>query len=373
VSALGRPTVNVVFVSSHSQMGGSEKVLEELLESLPESTIGGVVALQDGPLVERLRARPFPVTVIATGASVTAMSRSAVRLARHLRRVRPQVVHANGVKAALVSAAAARLAAPWRPVPVLWMKHCVTLDGPLGRLLAERCAVVAGVSREVLTGLDDAGRQVLVHPGVRVDTARAAEDAGAFRRRLGVTGPVITVIGRLDPAKGHAELLETLPDVLDRVPDATALLVGPDDSPHPGTRERLARRIRELGVEGQVRLLPHEPSATVIAASDVVCIPTVPRPDGSGREGFGLVAAEALTLGVPVVGYDVGATGEVLDGCGVLLTVGDREGLAREVTRLLSDPGRRAEMVTCGRRRARDLTLERTAHRLLDLYEEVAR
>jgi glycosyltransferase involved in cell wall biosynthesis len=368
-----RRTPTVVFVSSHSQLGGSEKVLAELLETFPDGTVAGVVALQDGPLVDRLVGKGSPITVIRTSASPAAMARSAVLLARHLRRLRPQVVHGNGVKAALISVAAARLAAPLRPVPVVWMKHDVSLDGLPGRMLADRCAAVAGVSREVLAGLGEAGRQVVVHPGVRMDQPETAEDVAAFRRRVGGNGPVVTVIGRLDPAKGHAELLEALPEVLSRVPDVTALLVGPDDPQHPGTRERLTQRIHDLDLDRHVHLLGHEPAATVIATSDVVCIPTVPRPDGSGREGFGLVAAEALTLGVPVTGYDVGATREVLDGCGALVGVGDRTGLADEIVRLLSDPPARADVVARGLRRAGDLTLERTADRLLDLYEEVAR
>lgn len=364
--------MSVLFVSSHSQLGGSEKVLAELLETLPAGVVAGVVALQDGPLVERLAAAGHPPTVLGTSASPAAMAGSAARLARQVRRVRPRAVHANGVKAALAAVLATRLAAPLRPVPVVWMKHDVSLDGPLGRALARRCAAVAGVSREVLAGLGQAGRQRVIHPGIRLQQPDGT-DVAAFRRRIGGTGPVVTVIGRLDPAKGHGELLEVLPDLLRRVPGVTALLVGPDDAQHPGTRDRLAARARDLGVAEHVHLLGHEPSTTVIAASDVVCIPTVPRPDGSGREGFGLVTAEALTLGVPVAGYDVGATAEVLDGCGLLAPPDDRPALADAIVGLLLDAPATADLVARGRRRAADLTLERTVERLLDLYEEVAR
>ncbi|NEK84288.1 glycosyltransferase family 4 protein [Blastococcus saxobsidens] len=367
----GRPP-RVLFVSSHSQPGGSENVLADLLDAMPSATAAGVVALQAGPLVDRLRTRSLPVTVVETTGSPAGLARGAVRLAVRLRCARPDLVHANGVKAALVSAVAARLAAPRRPVPVVWMKHDVSLDGVLGRALARRCGAVAGVSREVLDGLGDAGRQLVVHPGVRIDAVDAAA-AGRFRSELDVPGPVVTVIGRLDPAKGHGELLEVLPDVLSGAPSATALLVGPDDPQHPGVRAQLSARAAELGVTGRVRLLGHRPSATVIGASDVVCVPTMPRPDGSGREGFGLVAAEALVLGVPVVGYDVGATGEVLGGCGALVPGGDRAGLAREIRGLLADPATRAAVGARGRERASGMTVERTAQQLLDLYTEVAR
>lgn len=363
----------VLFVSSHSQMGGSERVLEDLLDELPSGTVSDVVALQEGPLVGRLRDRGLPVEVIATSGSGAAMARSAARLAVLLRRVRPEVVHANGVKAAVVAVAATRMSAPLRSVPVVWMKHDVSLDGPVGRALARSCAAVACVSREVASALERTARTVIVHPGVHIDAVRAVEEAEELRRRLGLAGPVVTVIGRLDPAKGHGELLEALPHVVSEVPDVSALLVGADDPHHPGVRERLSERARRLQVSHRVQMPGHQPAPAVIAASDVVCVPTVPRPDGSGREGFGLVAAEAITLGVPVAGYDVGATGEVLQGAGRLVEVGDRVALAQQIVRLVADPAARAHAIVRGQERAADLTIAHMAERLSDLYREVAR
>ncbi len=363
----------VLFVSSHSQLGGSEQVLEDLLGALPPGTVSEVVVLQEGPLVGRLRDHGLPAEVIATSGSRAAMARSAARLAVLLRRVRPQVVHANGVKAAVVAVAATRLSAPLRPVPVVWMKHDVSLDGPVGRGLARCCAAVACVSREVASALDGAARTVIVHPGVRIDVVQAVDGADELRRRLRLTGRVLTVMGRLDPAKGHGELLEALPHVLSQVPDVTALLVGGDDPQHMGVRERLSERAHRLQVSHRVQMPGHQPATAVIAASDVVCVPTVPRPDGSGREGFGLVAAEAITLGVPVAGYDVGATGEVLQGAGRLVEVGNRAALAQEIVRLIADPAARAHAVTRGKERAADLTVAHMAERLSDLYRKVAR
>lgn len=372
MTAPGEPP-RVLFVSAHSQPGGSEKVLEDLLDAFPAGAVAGVVALQQGLLVDTLRAAHRTVAVLPTGRSPLAMARSAARLAGCLRRLRPQAIHANGVKAALVAVAAARRASPLRPVPVVWMKHDVSLDGPLGRALARRCAAVACVSREVARGLGTSGRTRVIHPGVRPDIERAAQGGVDLRGRFRADGPIVSVVGRLDPAKGHAELLEVLPDLLPAHPRTTALLVGPDDPQHPGVGAALRARAEALGVAGRVHLPGALPAAQVIAASDVVCVPTVPRPDGSGREGFGLVAAEALALGVPVVGYDVGATAEVLGGCGVLVDAGDRRGLAEALGGLLADPALRARLADRGRVRAEALTVARMVERLLALYREVAR
>ncbi len=100
--------VDVTFVSSHARLGGEENYLARLLEELGPDWIAGVVSLEDAPFVERLRAMNVQTEVIPTSARAPGMLRSALRLRRSLRRAKPQVVHANGVKAA--SSARSR---PW--------------------------------------------------------------------------------------------------------------------------------------------------------------------------------------------------------------------------------------------------------------------
>ena len=108
--------VPVTFVISHALSGGSERYLELLLERLERGWVHGVLSLQDGPFVERLRERGFEVDVVETGARLSMLA-SAVRVRRLLRADAPAVVHANGVKAALVAA----LATPATGIPVIWV------------------------------------------------------------------------------------------------------------------------------------------------------------------------------------------------------------------------------------------------------------
>ena len=365
-SRSGPALPRVLFVSSHALPGGSERVLADLLECLPAGAVAGVASLQQGPLVEQLLKAGRPVEVIEVGASPAALPMAALRLRRLVRRLAPDVIHANGIKAATVAVLAATR------TPVVWMKHDVYRDGGLSRLLARRCAAVPCVSEEVARDVVESGRTSIVPPGVCPDRARARGDATALRDRLGVTGPAVAVIGRLDPAKGHAELLEALPQLRRAVPDVVALLVGGDDPHHPGHRGVLRRRAQELGVQDVVLLPGHVPAPAVLVASAAVAVPTVPTRDGRGREGFGLVAAEALALGVPVVAYDVGATAEVLAGCGLLVPPGDRATLASRLVEALTDAALRDRLDRCSRGRADQLTIQRTAERMLAIYRRVA-
>ena len=75
----------------------------------------------------------------------------------------------------------------------------------------------------------------------------------------------------------------------------------------------------------------------------------------SRTEAFGLVVLEAMTLGTPVVAFDVGGLSEPLGDTGVLVTPEDPKALADAVESLISDPERRRRLAQAGQARARDM------------------
>jgi len=83
-----------------------------------------------------------------------------------------------------------------------------------------------------------------------------------------------------------------------------------------------------------------EDKVRVLHSVDVFCSPN------TGGESFGIVTAEAMAAGVPVVASDIDAFRQVLRGgeAGELFAVGDAADLARAAGRLLDDPARRAEL-----------------------------
>lgn len=338
------PEPRTLYVSSHAALGGSEAYLERVLERRPAASCAGVVCLADGPLVGRLRARGVPTAVVPTGPRAGLLP-AAVRLARLVRRRRPQVVHANGVKAALVAALAPA------GVPVVWVKHDFSFDGPLGRAVARRCAAVVAVSATVAEALGPAAE--VVHNGVELP----ALDLAACRREataLAGGAPVLAVVGRLEPVKGQWQAVEALAQLRRTHPGARLLLVGAEDAHHPGYAERLRAHAAALGAADAVVLAgPREDAVALLAGSDVALVPTV-RVGGRGGEGFGLVAVEAMAAGVPVVASDDGALPEVLGGCGRLVAPGDAAAIAAAVRELLDDEALRARLVACGRARAAD-------------------
>jgi glycosyltransferase involved in cell wall biosynthesis len=342
--------VPVTFVSSHAQLGGAERYLETLFENLGPGWVAGVVCLQDGPIVARLRDREVPTVVLETGAGPLAITRSAVRLRRLLRRERPAVVHANGVKAALVSA----LATPGTGIPVVWVKHDFSWDGTLARLVARGCKAVVGVSQAVVETFEPSDKIFVVHNGLPA----TKPDREAGRRRLeevlGVDGAakVVALVGRIDPVKGQRELLAVLPDLLQRVPEIRVAFVGAESPTHAGHAAELRTTVASDGLGDAVSFLGFRDDVLeLISGCDALAVPTVSDERGFGREGFGFVGLEAFAAGTPVVGYDDGALREVLGECALLVPPGDRAALADALVRVLDDASLRESLTRCGRER----------------------
>jgi glycosyltransferase involved in cell wall biosynthesis len=363
----------VLFVSSHARLGGSERYLTTLVEALGPEWVRSVVALEDGPLVEELRQANVATEVVPTSPRPPGIVRSAWKLRRRLAAADGAIVHANGVKAALVST----LAAFGTSTPVIWVKHDFSFDGRLARLIAGRCDEVIGVSAAVTATFPERMRDKVrvVHNGI----GKVEVDQVAARRRLhellGPTSPaaVVVLLARLEPVKGHRELLAVARSVADAVPGTRIAFVGGDSSPYPDYPAELRAEVERTGLAEVVAFLGHRDDALeLIAGADVVAVPTTVGDHGGG-EGFGYAALEAMAVGTPVVGYAHGGLPELAGDCARLVPPGDRAALGRVLIELLDDAATRERLARCGRERvASSFSLDRVVGEMKERYVAVA-
>lgn len=174
----------------------------------------------------------------------------------------------------------------------------------------------------------------------------------------------VLIVGRMSASeryKGHDELIEAWPRVLEAVPDAQLLVAGGGDDV-----ERLRAKAADTGVGHRVRFLGFVPDATLDALFRRVAAFAMP----SRGEGFGLVYLQAMEAGLPCIGSTADAAGDIiLDGeTGLLVEPGDRAALSSAVVRLLRSPELRTAYGRAGERRFHaEFTYQRFRDRLMPI------
>jgi glycosyltransferase involved in cell wall biosynthesis len=285
-----------------------------------------------------------------------------LRLARLIRRVRPQILHTHTAKAGTVGRFAALLAGSRRPPVLVHTFHGHVLRGYFGpgrsllfrvleRWLSARTTVLVAVSPQVRDDLVELGvacrkRFVVIRLGIELDDRVAAEPDGRdeSRRYLGIPEGRFAVgwIGRMTAVKRTDDLLVALKELRAGGIDACLCLVG--DGPD---RAKLEQRAHELGLAHDTLFLGYqEEVGPYYAAFDAVIL-------ASGNEGTPVSAIEALAAGRPVVATRVGGVPDVVrDGKdGFLVEPGATAELADRLSRLALDPRLRKRMGEEGRAR----------------------
>ncbi len=173
----------------------------------------------------------------------------------------------------------------------------------------------------------------------RIEVSSPGIDVDRFRGAAATPGPdhLIVSPGRLVWEKGHYDVLRALATLPD---PPRALLVG--DGPE---RERLLRYAEELGVRERVeiRAVSYAEMPSIFAAASCVILGSLATPHW--EEQFGMVLAEAMAAGAPILASSSGAIPEVLGPGAKLFAPGDWIELARllEAGPLAGAPGERVE------------------------------
>lgn len=175
----------------------------------------------------------------------------------------------------------------------------------------------------------------------------------------------IVVVGRLVPYKRVDLVVEAVARLVADGHDVSLLVVG-----QGGEAAALAAAARDAGIADRVELTGHvrrhADVLRTVAESDVFV-------SASEIEGFGIVVAEAMGLGVPAVVSDIEVFREVTgDGEGAtLFRTGDAEDLAAGIARMLDDPVARADQVDRARRVAARYRWDVIAERTVEVLEEL--
>jgi glycosyltransferase involved in cell wall biosynthesis len=201
-------------------------------------------------------------------------------------------------------------------------------------------------------------------PAARIEVSPPGVDVARFGRasREPPAEHVVVSPGRLVWEKGHYDVLRAVAS-LERPPRVLLVGAGPE-------RERLLGYAGELGLGGRVeaRAVPHAEMPAVFAAASCVVLASLPVP--LWEEQFGMVLAEAMAAGAPILASSSGAIPEVLGPRAQLFVPGDWPELSRllEAGPLARPPG---ERVQHDPELVQRYSLEAAAERLRTAYRQV--
>jgi glycosyltransferase involved in cell wall biosynthesis len=336
--------------------GGLEAMAEALALGLAGRGHEVVVFCKRGsPLHERLEGR-IPCEAILQGGAWHPLT--LLRAGRALRRHRPHAVIANTLRDPGWTGIPARLLG----IPVVY-RHELNIgyrDRRAHRVLFGWVPAVHVVNsdssrRTVLDSVDwiEPSKVRVLHNGI--DT-RTFEQAPALDLGLSDDSVVFGYVGRCDEPKGIREIAMAWPNVVSSMPTAHLVVAG------FGPMEKDFREW--LRGSPNVHWLGMKPNVgSVLKTLDVLVAPSV-------SEGFGLILAEAMAVGTPVIACDATATPEVVsDGVeGRLIPPRDAGALTGAMLELGRDPELRREMGEAGVRRVRrDFTIDL----MLDRHEQL--
>ncbi len=375
-----RPTgpIKVVQLADTVDRGGGETYVFLLADRLPRDRYFlSVLCPSEGLLPERLR--QIGICVIPFESPRLLSLAALVRLTRLLRQQRPDIVQSHGARVNLYAALAGR----WARVPIIISTiHNSLYDYPISSIrrslyllgerltyrITDRTVCVADALAQDLTGRShtDPGKVRVIQNGVDLDAFDPKiVDGWKARREFGLqeAAPLIGIVGRMTPQKGHLDFLTALVQIKAAIPTVKALIVG--DGPLRAELVQYARRhhLHDCCIFTGMR----EDIPTIIAALDVVALPSL-------SEGLPFVLLEAMAMGKPVVATRVNGVSEVVEDGVTALLVPPRtpDMLARAVITLLHNRELASMLGAAARRQAeRCFGLKRMIQNVETLYEEL--
>jgi len=189
-----------------------------------------------------------------------------------------------------------------------------------------------GLSRE---------RVAVVPPGTAKPARKSAPRRGRVRALL--------CVANLVPRKGHALLVEALARLRDL--DWSLICVGSLER-DPATVRLVRHKILATGLGRRITLAGERPPQSVAGAyreADAFVLPSL-------HEGYGMVYAEAMVHGLPVIATTAGAIPETVPRqAGLLVPPGDASALARALRRVIAEPALAARLAAGSRARGAHL------------------
>ena len=234
---------------------------------------------------------------------------------------------------------------------------------------------VMGWSKLVIVPSQAIGRYMIDRykvPAERIRCIPRSVDLTKFQnisKKENSSTPVIAIVGRLTPIKGHKDFLKAMAKVIRQKPKVKIQIVGGVAKNKEAYAQELHTLVRHLGLKEHVKFLGDCKNVPkILSKVDVlVMASTIP-------ESFGRVIIEAQAIGVPVVATRVGGVVDIIDEekTGLMVMPRDADAMSAAVLRILNNKNFAKKLTEAATIKLHEnYTLEHMASRTLAVYKEI--
>lgn len=277
-----------------------------------------------------------------------------LKLRQMLKERRIDILHCHDYKANLYGLLASRfLDIKLVSTHHLWTHETLTLriyeflDGILTNFFDKVVAVSDEVANEISNFCVDRGKLITIYNGIDLTKYPGYLNGKKIREEFKIPDScrIVGSVGRLTAQKGFGYLLEAAKRLLNNYKDVVFFIVGSG-----ALRNQLEKKTQELGIENRIIFTgKRDDMADIYSCMDIFVLPSI-------REGFPLVALEALAMKIPVIATNVGGVPALIHPgiTGILLEPKNINGLANAMGNLLTDKKKADVLASNGRRLIED-------------------
>jgi glycosyltransferase involved in cell wall biosynthesis len=361
---------NILYLSSfgHLKWGG-QKSLFQLVTRLDRRQYRPYVLLPtDEDFAEALRVEGIDVIILKLprlkGLSLSSIWSALRELSQIIRRYDIRLIHTDGPRNTIYAGLVAKI----RRIPLVFHVRSSDRDpyDPLLCFLSTRIVLVAEALKNRFSCNHE--KLVTIYNGVDLNEYQAQSAASSVRQAC-ITDrdtPLITCVGRVEPMKGQAELIDACSRIEKEKTRFHLLFVG--DIADGDYWQLCNNRVQQAGLSDMVTFRGHERDMVpVLSGTDIFVLP-------SFGEAFSRAILEAMAMGKAVITTNVGGSAEaVQDGVsGFVVPPGDPAALAEKIIVMAKDRALRERFGLAARRRVETLfTIERNVLETQRLYDEI--
>lgn len=342
--------LRIMQLASTSEMGGAERMICFLVQTLPPDVVQSYVGclLGSGELLER--SAPYCSEVIHLRFTSFLSLRGSHNLYRFLKSNRIDILHTYGLRADTIGRLVGKLAG----VPVVvsgirstdpWRKWYHTfldrLTSPCVDLFISNSQ--AGKDAAIQREKFNTERIRVIYSGLPAQSDTSQPLPETVSNLPSSAYPVITVLANIREMKGHADILNAMPAILKKFPNTMLIFAGRDDS-----NGAIKKQALTLGVAEHILFPGYVRNTTaLLEQSHIFCLP-------SHWEGLPVSIIEAMRAGLPIITTPVGGIPEMVTDrieC-IMIPPGAPQRLADAVIELSSDTDFAQKLGSIARNRA---------------------